>query len=115
MHVYLCSQAVQFVTVITARNVSVNDYKNCRHVYGRFKALELVVKKVLSHTDAAVILVAIVGILDVIHQIAAKQKLPKGPVIGPVMALPPSLEPGNHGIYHLKPESVYRDLFQKSK
>ncbi|CAK7356941.1 unnamed protein product [Dovyalis caffra] len=49
----------------------------------RLKALELAVKKVLRQSDAAEFLVAFAGIQEVIHQLAAKQKLPKGPVILP--------------------------------
>ncbi|KAK0597735.1 hypothetical protein LWI29_028182 [Acer saccharum] len=41
----------------------------------RFKALELVVKKVLSQTDAAAFFVAFTGIQDAIHQVAEQQKL----------------------------------------
>ncbi|KAJ8755483.1 hypothetical protein K2173_019281 [Erythroxylum novogranatense] len=52
----------------------------------RFKALELAVKKVLNKMDAAEFLVAFMGIQDLIHQFAVKQKLPKGPVIVPVNA-----------------------------
>jgi hypothetical protein len=48
-------------------------------VYDRFKALELVVKKLLSQTDAAEFLVAFEGIQDVIHQFASTQRLRKGP------------------------------------
>ncbi|XVE89071.1 hypothetical protein DITRI_Ditri19aG0120700 [Diplodiscus trichospermus] len=46
----------------------------------RFKALELVVKKVLNQTDAAEFLVAFSGIQDAIHQFAEHKKLRKGPV-----------------------------------
>lgn len=53
----------------------------------RFKALELVVKNVLSQTDAAEFLVAFEGIQDAIHQIAGNQRLRKGPVTLPVKAL----------------------------
>ncbi|KAG7998068.1 hypothetical protein I3843_01G240600 [Carya illinoinensis] len=53
----------------------------------RFKALELVVKKVLSKTDAAEFLVAFEGIQDAIHQLAANQRLRKGPVAVSVKAL----------------------------
>lgn len=53
----------------------------------RFKALEMVVKKVLSHTDAAEFLVAFVGIQDMIHQFALQQKLKKSPVKVPKMTL----------------------------
>ena len=49
-------------------------------LHDRFKALELVVKKVLSQTDAAEFLVAFEGIQDVIHQYAANQRFQKGPV-----------------------------------
>jgi hypothetical protein len=49
-------------------------------IHDRFKALELVVKKVLSQTDAAEFLVAFEGIQDVIHQFAANQRLRKGPL-----------------------------------
>ncbi|TXG69380.1 hypothetical protein EZV62_004315 [Acer yangbiense] len=41
----------------------------------RFKALELVVKKVLNQTDAAAFFVAFTGIQDAIHQVAEQQKL----------------------------------------
>lgn len=44
-------------------------------------------KKVLCQTDAAEFLVAFVGIQDLIHQIAAQQKLRKGPVSVPLKAL----------------------------
>lgn len=46
----------------------------------RFKALELVMKKVLSQVDAAEFLVAFAGIQDAIHQFAARQKFQKSPV-----------------------------------
>ncbi|EOY25875.1 hypothetical protein QUC31_011817 [Theobroma cacao] len=46
----------------------------------RFKALELVVKKVLNQTDAAKFLVTLSGIQDAIHQFAEHQRLRKGPV-----------------------------------
>ncbi|XP_021639673.1 uncharacterized protein LOC110634832 isoform X2 [Hevea brasiliensis] len=49
----------------------------------RLKALELLVKKVLSQTDAAEFLVAFVGIQDLIHQFATRQKLPKCPGTAP--------------------------------
>ncbi|KAL7180014.1 hypothetical protein ACSBR1_043264 [Camellia fascicularis] len=52
----------------------------------RFKALELVVKKVLNQTDAAEFFVAFVGIQDLIHQSATQQKLQKGLVSVPVKA-----------------------------
>ncbi|XP_059624556.1 uncharacterized protein LOC132267410 [Cornus florida] len=53
----------------------------------RFKAWEMVVKKVLSRTDAAEFLVAFAGIQDSIHQAATQAKLRKGPVSLPVKAL----------------------------
>ncbi|KAK9282089.1 hypothetical protein L1049_005001 [Liquidambar formosana] len=53
----------------------------------RFKALEMVVKKVLSQTDAAKFLVAFAGIQDSIHQFAARQRFRKGPVSVPVKAM----------------------------
>lgn len=53
----------------------------------RFKALELVVKKVLSQNDAAEFLVAFEGIQDVIHQFASTQRLRKGPATLSVKAL----------------------------
>lgn len=53
----------------------------------RFKALELVVKKVLGQTDAAEFLVSFAGIHDTIHQFAAHQRFRKGPVSLPVKAL----------------------------
>ncbi|CAB4303363.1 unnamed protein product [Prunus armeniaca] len=53
----------------------------------RFKALELVLKKVLSETDAAEFLVAFEGIQDAIHQFATNQRFQKGPVTLPVKAL----------------------------
>ncbi|KAA8541930.1 hypothetical protein F0562_023082 [Nyssa sinensis] len=53
----------------------------------RFKALELVVKKVLSQTDAAEFLVAFVGIQDSIHQFATHLKLRKGLVSMPIKSL----------------------------
>lgn len=56
-------------------------------LYNRFKALELVVKKVLSKTDAAEFLVAFEGIQDAIHQLSANQRLRKGPVTVSVKAL----------------------------
>ncbi|XVF74754.1 hypothetical protein PTKIN_Ptkin13bG0137000 [Pterospermum kingtungense] len=46
----------------------------------RFKALEMVVKKVLNQTDAAEFLVAFSGIQDAIHQFAEQKRLRKGPV-----------------------------------
>ncbi|KAJ4845512.1 hypothetical protein Tsubulata_013034 [Turnera subulata] len=49
----------------------------------RYKALELVVKKVLSPMEAAEFLVAFAEIQEAIHQFAAKQKLPKGPLTAP--------------------------------
>ncbi|GAB4842094.1 hypothetical protein Ancab_012054 [Ancistrocladus abbreviatus] len=52
----------------------------------RFKALELVVKKVLSQADAAEFLVAFTGIQDCIHQFAAQHRLEKGPVSVPTKA-----------------------------
>lgn len=56
----------------------------------RFKALELAVKKVSRQSDAAEFLVAFAGIQDVIHQLAAKQKLPRGPAILPALAFGPA-------------------------
>lgn len=53
----------------------------------RFKALELVVKKVLSQNVAAEFLVAFEGIQDVIHQFASTQRLRKGPTTLSVKAL----------------------------
>lgn len=41
---------------------------------GRFKTLEMVLKKVLSETEAAEFLVAFAAIQDMIHQFAAKSK-----------------------------------------
>ncbi|KAL4335826.1 hypothetical protein GQ457_07G032360 [Hibiscus cannabinus] len=46
----------------------------------RFKALELVVKKLLNQTEAAEFLVALSGIQDAIHQFAEYKRLRKGPV-----------------------------------
>lgn len=46
----------------------------------RLKALELLVKKVLSQTDVAEFFVAFEGIQDAIHQYAENQRLRKGPV-----------------------------------
>ncbi|PIN01497.1 hypothetical protein CDL12_25992 [Handroanthus impetiginosus] len=46
----------------------------------RMKALELAVKKVLSETDAAEFLVALVGIQDAIHEFSVKYRTRKGPV-----------------------------------
>ncbi|XP_009603112.1 uncharacterized protein [Nicotiana tomentosiformis] len=46
----------------------------------RLKAMEMVVKKVLSRTDAAEFLVAFAGIQDLVHQWATQQKMRKGPV-----------------------------------
>lgn len=60
----------------------------------RFKALELIVKKVLSQTDAAEFLVALAGIQDSIHQIARKLKMLKGPVSLPLKSLGSSWEKG---------------------
>ncbi|PRQ50604.1 putative transcription factor TGA like domain-containing protein [Rosa chinensis] len=53
----------------------------------RFKALELVLKKILNEIDAAEFLVAFEGIQDAIHQFAANQRFQKGPVAMPVKAL----------------------------
>ncbi|KAM1412837.1 uncharacterized protein LOC126611589 [Malus sylvestris] len=53
----------------------------------RFKALELVLKKVLNETDAAEFLVAFEGIQEAIHQFAANQRFQKGPVTVPVKSL----------------------------
>jgi hypothetical protein len=76
--------------VITARNMCSLLQKVHKLVPGRFKALELAVKKVLRQSDAAEFLVAFAGIQDVIHQLAAKQKLPKGPAILPALAFGPA-------------------------
>lgn len=46
----------------------------------RYKVLELIVKNVLSQTDAAEFLVAFVGIQDSVHQIARDQRMLKGSV-----------------------------------
>lgn len=46
----------------------------------RYKVLELIVKNVLSQTDAAEFLVAFAGIQDSIHQIARDQRMLKGSV-----------------------------------
>lgn len=46
----------------------------------RLKAMEMVVKKVLSRTDAAEFLVAFAGIQDLVHQWATQQKMRRGPV-----------------------------------
>lgn len=46
----------------------------------RSKALELLVNKVLSQTEAAEFLVAFAGIQDLVHQFAAEQQIRKGPV-----------------------------------
>ncbi|GMI91887.1 hypothetical protein HRI_002858000 [Hibiscus trionum] len=46
----------------------------------RFKALELVVKKLLNQTEAAEFLVALSGIQDAIHQFAEHKRSRKGPV-----------------------------------
>ncbi|WOH09868.1 hypothetical protein DCAR_0729328 [Daucus carota subsp. sativus] len=46
----------------------------------RYKVLELIVKNVLSQTDAAEFLVAFAGIQDSIHQIARDQRMQKGSV-----------------------------------
>lgn len=43
----------------------------------RIKALELIVKKVVSQSDAAEFLVAFMGIQDVIHEVSSKFK-PRG-------------------------------------
>ncbi|KAK9912016.1 hypothetical protein M0R45_035890 [Rubus argutus] len=53
----------------------------------RFKALELVLKKILNEIDAAEFLVAFEGIQDAVHQFAANQRFQKGPVTMPVKAL----------------------------
>ncbi|XP_052176037.1 uncharacterized protein LOC127790526 [Diospyros lotus] len=53
----------------------------------RFKAVEMVVKKVLSKIDAAEFWVAFMGIQDLIHQLATQQRLRKGPVSLPVKGL----------------------------
>ncbi|KAJ4958007.1 hypothetical protein NE237_025118 [Protea cynaroides] len=46
----------------------------------RYKALQVAVTNLLNHTDAAQFLVDLAGIRDTIHQIAANQRLQKGPV-----------------------------------
>lgn len=53
----------------------------------RFKALELVLKKILNEIDAAEFLVAFEGIQDAVHQFAANQRFQKGPITMPVKAL----------------------------
>ncbi|CAI0422435.1 unnamed protein product [Linum tenue] len=53
----------------------------------RFKTLELLVKKVLGQTKAAEFFVAFVKVQEVIHNHAAKLKLPKGPLTIPVKHL----------------------------
>ncbi|PON48082.1 TGA transcription factor [Parasponia andersonii] len=53
----------------------------------RFKALELVLKKVLSHIDAAEFLVAFQEIQDSIHQFAVNHRRKRGPVSVPFKAL----------------------------
>lgn len=53
----------------------------------RYKALELVLKKVLSQVDAAEFLVAFAGIQDALHQFAARKKFQKSPVSVSVKAL----------------------------
>lgn len=49
----------------------------------RFKALELLVKKVLCQTDAAEFLVTFAGIQDAVHQYALHQSVKKSPVAFP--------------------------------
>ncbi|GKV35887.1 hypothetical protein SLEP1_g44091 [Rubroshorea leprosula] len=44
----------------------------------RYKALELVVKKILNQTDVPEFLVAFAGVQDAIHQFAEQQRLQKG-------------------------------------
>lgn len=53
----------------------------------RFKALELVLKKILNEIDAAEFLVAFEGIQDAVHQFAANRRFQKGPITMPVKAL----------------------------
>ncbi|XP_038714356.1 uncharacterized protein LOC120007936 isoform X1 [Tripterygium wilfordii] len=58
------------------------EFKKVERVFAkaqqlRFQALELIVKKVLTQTDAAEFFVAFAGIQDAIHQFAAQQKLRK--------------------------------------
>ncbi|CAN0858467.1 hypothetical protein LINGRAHAP2_LOCUS7267 [Linum grandiflorum] len=54
----------------------------------RFKTLELLVKKVLGKTKAAEFFVVFVKVQEVIHNHAARRKLPKGPWTIPVKHLP---------------------------
>ncbi|CAN1836199.1 hypothetical protein LINPERHAP1_LOCUS34676 [Linum perenne] len=54
----------------------------------RCKTLELLVKKVLGKTKAAEFFVEFVKVQEVIHNHAAKRKLPKGPWTIPVKHLP---------------------------
>ncbi|KAK6912231.1 Transcription factor TGA like domain [Dillenia turbinata] len=56
----------------------------------RFKALKLVVKKVLARTDAAEFLIAFMGIQELIHEITTQNRFTKGPVSVPVKALAPA-------------------------
>ncbi|KAL5575567.1 hypothetical protein UlMin_017266 [Ulmus minor] len=53
----------------------------------RFKALELVLNKVLSHKDGAEFLVAFEEIQEAIHQFGVDQRSRKGPVAVPLKAL----------------------------
>nr|DAD27220.1 TPA_asm: hypothetical protein HUJ06_028688 [Nelumbo nucifera] len=53
----------------------------------RYKALELVVKKLLNQTDAAQFLVAFAGIQDSVHRFATQQRLRRGPVSLTIKAL----------------------------
>lgn len=50
----------------------------------RYKALEMVVKKILNQTDVAEFLVAFSGIQDAIHQFGEQQRLRKGQVSLPL-------------------------------
>ncbi|GAV75438.1 DOG1 domain-containing protein [Cephalotus follicularis] len=66
-----------------------NEFKKIGHVMTkaqqiRFKALKMVVKKVLNPTDAAEFFVAFTRVQDVIHQYAKKLSSQKSPVMVPV-------------------------------
>ncbi|KAF8393164.1 hypothetical protein HHK36_021405 [Tetracentron sinense] len=61
--------------------------KNDGNVFNRYKALEMVVKKLLSRTEAAEFLVTFAGIQDAVHQFAARHRLQKGAVSVPIKAL----------------------------
>ncbi|KAL9368376.1 hypothetical protein Peur_039575 [Populus x canadensis] len=78
------------VILLAIYTVAVFSLSDTRIFFAWFKALELAVKKVLRQSDAAEFLVAFAGIQDVIHQLAAKQKLPKGPAILPALAFGPA-------------------------